>query len=225
MRVGRFDWLLATLTALMCATQAQAQGIDSRVYVGILAGPYHTTADHVDGTLSSIGVTGGIRITPWLDLEVDVLHSSGVLSREHTGPSIAFGNSDGRTSEFVITRYIHEREGGNTLSIGASFHPRVAWGGFTPRLFAGISSHRTKDRIVLEHLSVPPGVTVEQVNRAMPQQDWRSRHLGGPSFGGSLGIAVTQRLSVVPDLRYDYGSMGDEINNALRTSIRVLWRF
>jgi len=29
----------------------------------------------------------------------------------------------------------------------------------------------------------------------------------------------------VPDLRFDYGSIGDEINNALRSSVRVLWRF
>jgi hypothetical protein len=94
-----------------------------------------------------------------------------------------------------------------------------------PRVFAGVANLHTSDRTVYEHLLIPSGVTLEQVNRAMPQQDWQSRNLGGPSFGGSLSIAITPRLSVVPDVRYDYGSIGDEINNALRTSIRVLWRF
>ena len=164
-------------------------------------------------------------MTPWLDLEVDVLHSSGVLTRDHTGPSIAFGSANAAPTEFVITRFIHEREGGNTISIGTSFHPPTSWGRFTPRVFAGVSSHHTRDRTVLEHVTIPAGVTLEQVNRAMPPQDWQSHNLGGPSVGGSLSIAVTQRLSIVPDVRYDYGSIGDKINNALRTSIRVLWRF
>ena len=72
MRSWRVDWLMATMAAIFCATQAHAQSNDGRLYLGLLAGPYHTTADHVDGTLSSIGVTGGVRMTPWLDLEVDV---------------------------------------------------------------------------------------------------------------------------------------------------------
>jgi hypothetical protein len=29
----------------------------------------------------------------------------------------------------------------------------------------------------------------------------------------------------VPDVRYDYGSIGDEINNWLRPSVRLLWNF
>jgi len=36
---------------------------------------------------------------------------------------------------------------------------------------------------------------------------------------------VSPHLWVAPDVRYDYGSIGDEINNALRTTVRVGWRF
>jgi hypothetical protein len=125
----------------------------------------------------------------------------------------------------VVTRFIKEREGGNTISLGMVFHPRLPWRRLSPRVFAGVSSHRTAERTVYEHVSLPPGVTLEQVNRVMPQEDSRRRHLGGPSVGGSMGIALTQRLWIVPDVRYDYGSIGDEINNALRTSMRLHWRF
>jgi hypothetical protein len=36
---------------------------------------------------------------------------------------------------------------------------------------------------------------------------------------------LTERLVIMPGLRYDYGSIGDEINNAFRAGVRVLWRF
>jgi hypothetical protein len=219
------SWFSGTLVALLCATNVHAQPLDDRTYVGMLAGPYHTNADHVSGTLGSIGVTGGVGILPWLDVEVDVLQSNGLLTRDYTGPSISFAGPGAAASEFVVTRFLNQREGGNTISVGVVFHPRVAWGRVLPRLFAGVSSHRARERTVYEHVSLPPGVTLEQVSRAMPPEDWHTRHFGGPSWGGSIAIGVTPQLFVVPDIRYDYGSVGDEINNALRTSIRVLWRF
>ena len=219
--------LNSVVATLLWTGVAFAQVVESRAYIGGLVGPYHTSADHVTGTLSSGGVTGGIRIVPWLDVEVDVLQTSGFMRREYTGTSVAFSNSTSRPadSEFVRTRYINERKGGNTISVGAVFHPRVPWRRLSPRFFAGVASHRMEERTVYEHLSLPPVVPLEQVERALPQEDWQSRHFGGPSFGGSVGITLARRLTVVPDLRYDYGSLGDEINNALRASIRVLWHF
>jgi hypothetical protein len=227
MRSQMVSLLAAGVAVLWWTDVALGQGLETRAYIGVLAGPYHTTADHVSGTLSSVGVTGGVRVLPWLDVEVDVLQSIGLLTREYTGPSIAFPGSGpvATASEFVVTRFIKEREGGNTISLGMVFHPRMPWRRLSPRVFAGVSSHRTAERTVYEQVSLPPGVTLEQVNRVMPQEDSRTRHLGGPSVGGSMGIALTQRLWIVPDVRYDYGSIGDEINNALRTSMRLLWRF
>ena len=52
-----------------------------------------------------------------------------------------------------------------------------------------------------------------------------TRNIGGPTIGANLAIALTPQLSIVPDVRYDYGSIGDEINNTLRTSVRMQWRF
>jgi hypothetical protein len=40
-----------------------------------------------------------------------------------------------------------------------------------------------------------------------------------------MSLALTPSLSLVPDVRIDYGSIGDEIENAIRPSIRVRWSF
>ena len=43
--------------------------------------------------------------------------------------------------------------------------------------------------------------------------------------GVGVNVALTPHLSVVPDLRIDYGSIGDEIENAFRPLIRMKWSF
>jgi hypothetical protein len=40
-----------------------------------------------------------------------------------------------------------------------------------------------------------------------------------------VAVMITHRIGIVPDLRYDYGSIGDVTENSLRPSVRVLWRF
>jgi len=56
------------------------------------------------------------------------------------------------------------------------------------------------------------------------QTPW-SRSLGGPSVGASLAIAAGPHVVILPDVRFDYASLTDEINNMLRGSVRVAWRF
>lgn len=222
MNVRDISFTASLIASLARATSADAQ---SRAYAGVVAGPYYTDADHVSGTLIASGVTAGVSVLPWLDVEVDLLRPAGELTREYTGPSISFAGAGAARDQFVVTRFINERRASMVFSVGASFHPRVPIRRMTPRLFVGIANHRVRDRTVLEHLSLPPGVTIEQVNRALPPADWRTRSLGGLAIGGSLAVEVTPHLSIAPDVRYDYGSIGDEINNALRTSVRALWRF
>ena len=215
--------IIVILSSVAVAAPANAQ-TRSRVYAGALVGGYSTDADHVDGNVPSVGVTGGMRVLPWLDVEVDVIRPEGLLTREYTARSMSF-SGPGPPEQFVLTRSIKERRVGSVISAGVVFHPAVPIRRLTPRVFAGVVNHHLRDRTVLEHLYLPPGVTPEQVNRALPEDDWRTRNIGGPTFGGSLAIAITPHLTVAPDIRYDYGSIGDEINNMLRTSIRVLWNF
>lgn len=223
---------LLVLASLLFASPVVAQ-TGGRFYLGALVGPYYTSADRVTGTLNAVGFTGGVWLSSWLGVEVDVLRPRGLLTREYTGTSVSFAGPfpPGTSREeiertFVVTRFINERRPATVISVGASFRPRQAVRRMTPGVFVGITNHSVRERRVLEHLSLPPGVTLEQVNRAMPEEgQGRSRQLGAITVGGSLAVAVTPHLSIAPDVRFDYGSIGDEINNMLRSSIRVLWRF
>lgn len=215
--------IVVVLAWVAAAAPANAQTL-SRVYAGALVGGYSTDADHVDGSVPSVGVTSGMQVQPWLDIEVDVTCPEGLLTREYTGRSMSF-TGPGPPEQFVLTRFIKERRIASVISAGVVLHPSLPIRRLTPRVFAGVVNHRLRDRTVLEHLYLPPGVTLEQVNRAAPGDNWRTRNIGGPTFGGSLAIEITRHLTVAPDVRYDYRSIGDEINNMLRTSIHVLWNF
>jgi len=220
----RLSVCLVVFVAAGAVTAPVSAQSDNRLYVGALVGRSSTAADHVAGALTSVGITGGLRVLPWLDIEVDLLHPAGHLSREYTGRSVSL-TGPGPPEQFVLTRFINERRADIVFGAGVVFHPVLPVRRLTPRFFAGVSNHRVRDRTVLEHLYLPPGVTIEQVNRALPQGDWRTRNLGGPSVGASLRIDLTPHLSVAPDIRYDYGSIGDEINNMLRSSIRMCLSF
>ena len=121
----------------------------------------------------------------------------------------------------VVSRFTNARRVLSTVSAGVAYYV-PATGRWSPRLFLGVTNHRARERTELVHLSIPEGIDPERVRRAMPEQAPFIRNLGALTMGGSVGFAVTRHLSIAPDLRYDYGSIGDEINNMLRTSVRVL---
>jgi opacity protein-like surface antigen len=51
------------------------------------------------------------------------------------------------------------------------------------------------------------------------------RNIGGLAFGAGTAYRLTPHLSLGGDVRYDYGSIGDEINNVWRPSLRSTWSF
>jgi hypothetical protein len=217
--------------ASTCAAVGPAQAQSApRLSAGVTVGNSRTTADQVDGSQPTVGVAVAFRATPILSIEGEVARPTGVVSRQYSGQSISFATDPTLSREelertFVVTQFTNERRTAALVSAGVVFHPRDAIGRVTPRLFLGVANHSVTERRTLVHLSLPPGVTMEQVNRAMaPETTWR-RQLGGPTVGGSVAVRVTDQLSVVPDIRYTYGSIGDEINNWLRSSVRVMWRF
>jgi hypothetical protein len=93
-----------------------------------------------------------------------------------------------------------------------------------PGLIVGVTNQRVRDRTDYTPVRVGPAVDPNHPY-ASPHAETSSGTEGALTIGANVAIAVTPHLFVVPDLRYDYGSIGDETNNALRSSIRVLWRF
>jgi hypothetical protein len=215
----------AMLAAGAVSTEAQQAG---RFYAGVNLGAHHESADRVTGTTSVVGVTVGFRLRRAIGVEIDLNRPQSEFSREYTGTSVSFAGPGASREEIerlaVVTRFINSRRVLSTFSAGVAYYIPAS-GRWSPRLFLGVTNHMARERTELIHLSIPEGIDPERVRRTMPEQAPFLRELGGLTIGGSVGFAVTRHLSIAPDLRYDYGSIGDEINNVLRTSVRVLWSF
>lgn len=205
-------------------TWAQPSG-----HLGAVAGVSWVDADFAEGRQVILGITGDVAVRAWLDIDGDLLLPRDAIARTYTGTSVSFAPPGSSREEIerlsVVTRFNQERQTRSIMSLVATFHPPETGRRVTPRFSVGISSHRVRDRRSLEHLSLPPSVTLDEVNRIVTPEETQVRQIGGPSFGASLDIRLTPRLSVRPDVRYDYMSMGDEINNAVRSSVRLLYRF
>jgi hypothetical protein len=210
-------------------TVSAAQPAPQRTMMGLALQSYSISADAVDGTLPAAGVGAIIAINPLLDFEAEFLRPVGTVRRQYTGISFSFATLGASREEIeregVLTRTTNERSVAGLLSLGAAFHPRPTSSRFQPRVFVGVTTHFVRNRSLRDPLQWPASVTLERVLRMQPPIEEHRSALGSLTLGFALAIDVTERLVLMPELRYDFGSIGDEINNAWRTGARVLWRF
>ena len=220
---------IAVSSALLCcaaaAVEAQPAG---RLYAGAAIGAFRVSADEVDGSSAAGSILGGFAAAPWLDVEVDVAFPTSPFTRTYGGDALSLslasqGASREEIERFGIwLRYDKRREVTASISTVAIFH--ASRGTVTPGFIVGVTNQRVRDRT--DYLPVRVGPAVDPAHPyASPRAETSSRTEGAVTLGANVAIAVTRHLFVVPDLRFDYGSIGDEINNALRSSVRVLWRF
>ena len=212
-------------SALVANASAQTA---SRISIAAVAGSLSVDADQTEGTRPTAGAVIGVRLRPWADLEAEAGLAPGVVTRTFSGPLIAFGPPSPSFEDFesraVIARTTQRRETRALFSIGVRLHPSAP-ARVRPHVFTGLTGYYVRDTRLIEILRLPPGVTQQDVDRALPVEAPSTRNVGGITVGGGVEIAITRRLSLMPDVRYDYGSFGDEINNTLRTTLRVAWRF
>jgi hypothetical protein len=215
-----------SIALLACASPAGAQS-GLRPYAGGSVGTFAVSADEAEGTSASGGFFAGVALAKYADVELDVVVPTSSFTRSYTGTSVSFAPPGASLAErdrlSVITRFDKERDVSASLSAVVVIHPPVGQR-LTPGLILGVTSQRARDRTVYTPISIPEGIDAQQP-AVVGRTESSARHIGGPTIGGQLAIAVTPRLSIVPDVRYDYGSIGDEINNTLRVSARVQWRF
>jgi hypothetical protein len=209
------------------ATSTSAQTM-RRGHVAAILGAYHVDSDHVDGTSPNIGVAGGVRLTSRWDAEVEIVRSTGRLFREYTGKSPSFAPLGSSREEIerlaVTTRYSYERRVLHTISGGVVFHGRSR-GRWAPVFYAGVTNHHVLDVTSRVPIQFPEGVDPNKLARIVPEEGRDVRNLGALTGGIGVSVALTPHLSLVPDLRIDYGSIGDEIENAIRPAIRLAWSF
>jgi hypothetical protein len=225
----RLFGIVAASSAMLCGAviSAEAQPI-GRLYAGAAIGAFWVGADEVDGTSVAGSILGGIALTPWFDVEVDVAFPTSPFTRTYGGDalSLSFASAGASREEIerfgIWLRYDKRREVTASISGVAIFH--ASSGTVKPGLIVGITNQRVRDRTDYTPVRIGPAVDPNNPY-ANPRTEASSGNEGALTIGANVAIAVTPHLFVVPDLRYDYGSIGDETNNALRSSVRVLWRF
>ena len=157
-----------------------------------------------------------------------MVRSDGRLFRQYTGKSPSFAAPGSSFEEFerlaVTSEYSYERRVLSTVSAGVVFHARSR-SRLTPLFYAGVTTHHVIDDRRVVPIAFPEGVDPGKLAQVVPQGERSVRNLGALTGGVGVNVAVTRHLSVVPDLRIDYGSIGDEIENAFRPSIRMKWSF
>jgi hypothetical protein len=217
---------LAAFALVGIAAQADAQP-RSRFYAGGSAGGFSVSADEVSGSSGAGGIFGGVAVSRYADVEVDAVWPSSAFTRSYSGISVSFAAPGSPREEIerlgVTTQFDKRREVQSNISGAVVLHPPIR-SRLTPGVIIGVTNQRVRERTVYTPLVIPPGVD-PQHPAVVGRVEETTRNLGALTFGANLAIAVTPHFFVVPDVRYDFGSIGDEINNALRTSIRAQWRF
>lgn len=223
-------WLSAlALTLVASAVEAEPSG----PYVGALLGATRIDADIATGTAPSGGFIVGARLTPRWDLEGTVTFPTHGATRSYGGaddaPSFWVGPADtpaqARDRYGIWISHRNTRDVHVAMSGAAIFKTpitpsrRVGLG-----LVAGLSVQRVTDAYERTVVRVGPGVP-EDHPLARDSAETARRTIGGPLVGIQLAIDVTRSLTVAPDIRLYYGSVGDEINNLVQPTIRATWRF
>ncbi len=170
---------------------------------------------------------GGAAIARHLDVEIEFARPADDFTRSYTGPSGSFAPPGASQPErdrlAVVTRFDKSRDVTASCSAVIIIRPELGKR-VTPGLIVGVTNHRVHDRTDYTPVSIPDGVDPHHP-AVIARSEETTRNIGGPTVGAQVAIALTPHVSLVPDLRFDYGSIGDEINNALRTSVRIQWRF
>jgi hypothetical protein len=213
--------------SVLCTIPTPAFAQTRRPYAGASIGSFDVSADHVDGKSTSAGLLAGMAVSRLVDLELELQFPTTTVKESHSGILFSFAPQGASRAEIerlgVRMQIDRHRDVIASTSFVVIIHPprtsRV-----TPALVAGVTNQHVRDTTAYTPITIPEGVDPAHP-QVVAQEESATRNIGGPTIGGNVSIDVTPRLSIVPDVRYNYGSIGDEINNALWASVRVIWRF
>jgi hypothetical protein len=220
-------FLVSAIWLVVCAPKPVHAQTAPRFFVGGNIGTFSVRSDDVDGQSAAGGFLGGIALSPIVDVAVEWSRPTSAFRDSYTGIGVSFAPQGSSREEIerqgVRIRYDRRRDVASNISAFVILHPphtrRV-----TPGVLIGVTNQHARASTTYTPIAIPAGVD-PQHPAVRAHEESSVRNLGGPTFGANLTIAVSPRLAVVPEVRYDYGSIGDEINNVLRSGVGVLWRF
>jgi opacity protein-like surface antigen len=220
----RAMWLAAALLAAAPINVAAQSG--PGLYLGASLGTHVEKGDRLTGNAPAVAVVGGVRLSPNWGVEMEVARPTRAFVRERVCRCVSFASTREDFDRFAITEQIRsERDVLSSISVGVVYEPGVSvrW---SPRVFMGVTNHRVRESESYTVLDMPPGVDPERVAAMRPSSPTPfMRNIGGLAFGAGAVYRLTPHLSLGGDVRYDYGSIGDEINNVWRPSLRSTWSF
>jgi outer membrane protein with beta-barrel domain len=220
--------LAAALVFLLGAGTAAAQET-SRWYAGGAIAASRLTADEVQGTYPTTGGVFGVRLTRAFSVEADLTRGLRKLTRTREGTSISFAGR-GASREEIERQAVHRRwqnEWAPTMNLAMlAVWRSTAPSRVRPAAYVGVTAARYKEDYSSVVTALPAVVPVPaDDSNLLPQRQVINRMRGGLTGGVMFPITITGRLSVAPEVRYTYGSIGDEKHNLLRTGVRILWGF
>ena len=181
------------------------------------------------GSTVVAGIVSGYRISPTYGVEADLTWAANRIERSYEGWFISYAAQNATREEIERLAPVARRSLGYQPGVGwsAAF---VVRGDVSPRVSvaarAGLSARRYLETSAYTILSIPEGVDPGRVARDFEDAS-RTRTRGGLLFGFEVSAAVTDRVRLVPELRFVYSGparIGDK-HRELGLGARVVWRF
>lgn len=218
----------AALLSLLSIGIASAQD-SPRFYAGGGLSASRVTADEVKGATPTGGLIVGVRLTPSFSVEADVSRAFRGIRRSYEGPSESFA-APGSSYDEIVRQAVHRRwniEWTPTLNLaGLAVWRSTAPSRVGAAVYAGVTFARYREETRTVVTALPAVVPVPSNSPSLqPTEQIGSRNRGGLTGGLMIPIRIAGSLSVAPELRVVYGSMGDEKHDLVRGGVRVLWGF
>jgi hypothetical protein len=219
--------LSALALFLLCASTALAQD-GSRLYLGAVAGSNVISAEDTDrGAVGAVGGTVGVKVASTVLLQLDLVHGAGELSRQYEGIGVSFAGPNASRDEIErlgvyqrFDRTWRPQFGWSAVAVWRDAQPRRV----SAAVFTGLSATWFDARHTITTLRIPEGV--DPNNRFVQGSiETFTATRGGIVGGVMVPIKARNDVTIAPEIRYLYGSFGDERYTAFTTAVRLLWRF
>jgi hypothetical protein len=178
----------------------------------------------------SAGAAAELRIFRGFGVEGEITQASGDIGRSYEGWFVSFNQDRNATrAEIEALAPTARRTLGYTPGLGWAAALVIRGGAgrrVTMAARAGLSARRYDETSTFTVLNIPAGVDPAWVDRQFIDSA-TSRTRGGLLVGVDAAIAVTDRLSIVPEVRYVYSGPA-QVGNKYREfgfGTRAMWRF
>jgi hypothetical protein len=222
--------LLAAVFGLGLVPPASAQPA-SRFAVGPVSRLDRVSVEGgASGTTAVFGAVTSFKASTMFQVEAELTWATNRLERSYEGWFISYTQDPNATREEIERLAPRARRAlGYKPGIGGSA-ALVARRRFAGRASvaarAGVSGRRYTETSAYTILSIPAGVDPDRVARDFESTS-SNRTRGGLLLGLEGSVALTDRLSLAPELRYVYGGparVGNK-HRELGIGARALWQF